>query len=89
MSPCIGLLQRRVKDKEFFGFIKALQAPIGKPIKTVGLAHHRGAISSRIREVRANLCRILEVRGPAQIAKGRLGMGHLKHAAGQENRCER
>ena len=37
-----------------------MQAPIGKPFKTFGLANHRVAVSSRIREVRENLSWILE-----------------------------
>ena len=35
-------------------FIKAIQVPIDKPFKTLGLMHHRVAISSRIREVHKN-----------------------------------
>ena len=45
---------------KFVTLVSAMQAPIGKPCKTLGLAHHRVEISSRIREVRENLCWILE-----------------------------
>jgi hypothetical protein len=41
-------------------FLNAMQPPIGKPIKTLGLTRHRIAVSSRIREVRENLSWILE-----------------------------
>jgi hypothetical protein len=41
-------------------FLNAMQAPIGKPIETLGLTRHRVAVSSRIREVRENLSWILE-----------------------------
>jgi hypothetical protein len=37
-----------------------MQAPIGKPFKTLGFAHYRVAMFSRIREVRENLGWILE-----------------------------
>ena len=37
-----------------------MQAPIGKSIKTHGLALHGASISSRIREVRENLCCALQ-----------------------------
>jgi hypothetical protein len=41
-------------------FTNAMQAPTGKRLKTQVLTRHTVAISSRIREVRENLCRIYE-----------------------------
>jgi hypothetical protein len=37
-----------------------MQAPMGKPFKTQGFAHHGTADSSRIRELREDRCWILE-----------------------------
>jgi len=43
-----------------FAFIRAIHAPIDKPLKTLGFAHPRLVIPSQIREVRENLSRANE-----------------------------
>jgi hypothetical protein len=49
-----------VSSYQFSSLVGAIQAPTGKPFKTLGLEHYRATTFSRIREIRENSCRILE-----------------------------